>query len=369
MSEPVRVTPVDDFVVLAGALPSPGLSDWLRRRDERSAAVLNEPVNFHPEGLLKGTFIYAHPPDYRGRPTLAYAVADWRRLLRECAELGLDTVIWQASAWMELRECYYPSEVLSSYRQWDVVGPLLEAAREERFQVWLGTVGILRGDESLGVNDQEPDKALEAADRELACYRELLQRYGGGFHGYYLSSETYYHPQMPVHRFQHYRRLYERVTHGVKALTPHLPILASPGTAPRDYQAEAAERLRECFSDARIDVVAPMDCIGQGNDLASLPAGLELWARTCRAIGAEFWVNCEAFRVTDYQGPVIQIEPADPRRFSRQLTAAACAGARGLVTWEAPHFMDPGGTEQARRLRQGYLDYRRKLPYWSPASM
>jgi len=32
------------------------------------------------------------------------------------------------------------------------------------------------------------DVALEAADRELACYRELLQRYRGGFQGYYLSS-------------------------------------------------------------------------------------------------------------------------------------------------------------------------------------
>lgn len=359
MSNPIRVTAVDDFAVLAGVPePSQSMTDWLRRRDARSAAALKDADALPPAGLLNGAFIYAHPPDYRGRPTLAYSVADWRNLLRELAELGLDTVIWQASAWMELRECYYPSEVLSEYRQWDVVGPMLEAARAERFQVWLGAFGILKGDDSLGILENDPEHALAAADREIACYRELLQRYGGGFHGYYLSSETYYHPQMPLRRFQHYRRFYERVTHGVKALTPAMSILASPGTAPREYQTEAAERLLECFGDARIDAIAPMDCIGQGNDLGSLPSGLELWAKTCRTLGAEFWVNCEAFRVTDYHGPIMQIEPADAQRFSCQLSTAARAGAHRLVTWEAAFFMDPHGAPDARRLRQGYLEHR-----------
>jgi len=49
MSASIRVTAVDDFHVSAGAPPSPGANDWMRQRDERSAAVFNQADGWQPE--------------------------------------------------------------------------------------------------------------------------------------------------------------------------------------------------------------------------------------------------------------------------------------------------------------------------------
>ena len=56
-------------------------------------------------GKLTGSFIYSHPPDYIGRPTMTWDTVEWRSLFGELKEMGIDTVIYQAAAWAEVREC------------------------------------------------------------------------------------------------------------------------------------------------------------------------------------------------------------------------------------------------------------------------
>jgi len=358
MSHSIPLSPIDDFIVVggnpSGTTSAAELSEWSRR----TQATLDQAGDFTPRGRLSGSFIYAHPPDYRGRPTLRYSVADWRALFREFKEIGLDTVIWQASAWMELGECYYPSRLLSGYRQWDVVEPMMQAASDEEMFLFLGTFGVLSGEATLGTDDRDLSRAIAAAEQEIACYRELLQLYPGGFQGYYLSSEATYTPERAPEIYPLYGTFFERVTHTVKALTPEVKILASPAVIhATGHMREAVESQLTCFGRAAVDYFAPMDCMGQGEELAFLEDDLTVWRDVSAATGAEFWTNCETFFIPDRDHAVMKIEPADPRRFLYQMTVADRVGAKKLVTWEAMHFLDPNGSPKARALRQAYLEH------------
>ncbi|MBA4387320.1 MAG: hypothetical protein C0404_05020 [Verrucomicrobia bacterium] len=324
--------------------------------------MLAKAGNFQAQGLLSGSFIYAHPPDYRGRPSLCFTVSDWRKVFREFKEIGIETVIWQASAWKELRECYYPSKALTGYKQWNAIEPMIEAVRAETMSLYLGTFGVLKGEISLGVVDRDIRKAVESADSELTCFKELMDLYRGGFHGYYLSSETYYSSGRSPRAYKHYGAFFERVTTGVKEMAPGLRILASPATMRSiGREQEATDRMMECFGRAHVDCFAPMDCIGQLQDLGTLATELGVWKEVCRAKGAELWSNCESFLITDTQGKVMQIEAADPQRFLYQMTVADRVGAKRLITWEAMYFMNPAGEPKARLLRQAYQQHRTKL--------
>jgi len=358
MMDGIPVSEIDDFVVVAGRPPDPshaGKSEALARR---TAETLAKAGNYQPRGRLSGSFIYAHPPDYRGRPTLHFGAADWRTVFREFKEIGINTAIWQASAWKELRECYYPSKAFPGYRKWNAIEPMIEAARDESMELYLGTFGVLNGEASLGLAEGDTRKAVEAAENELACFKELAERYGGGFQGYYLSSEVTFWPRRQTPVYRHYGEFFRRVTAGVKNALPGLRILASPAVChSAGCEQEAAERMMDSFGGAHVDVFAPMDCIGQGHDLETLESSLGVWSEVCRAKGSELWSNCESFLISDPHGRVMTIEAADPARFLYQMTAADRAGAKKLITWEAMHFMNPAGDPKARLLRQAYRDY------------
>lgn len=361
MKYTIPVSQVDDFVVIAGDPSDTASKERYEVWAQHAKAVLDKAGNFKPSGKLSGSFICAHPPDYRGRPAMKFGVEDWRALFREFKELDMDTVIWQAASWMELQECYYRSRLLSDYKQWNVMDAMVKAANEEKMFLYLGTFGVLNGELSLGVKAGDIGMAAAAADRELACYRELLDLYRGAFQGYYLSSETYYGPWRAPLAYKHYGVFFERITNNVKETTPELKILASPASLQSaGHEQEAAGRLLECFGRARVDMFAPMDCIGQLEELGNLEADLRVWKEVSRATGAEFWVNCESFAIPGRRGAVMQIEPAEPRRFLYQLTIADSMGAKKLVTWEAMHFMDPNGNAKARALRRAYSDSLRR---------
>mgnify|MGYP003606342508 CR=1 FL=1 len=362
MSLGIPVTAIDDFVVVAGQQPGPSCLDKFKACERRNAEILAKAGDFQPHGLLGGSFICAHPPDYRGRPSLHFSVADWRALFREFKEIGIDTVIWQASVWTDLKECYYPSRIFSGFKQWNVVEPMMEAVRAEMMTLYLGTMGFMNGDVSLGIRDADLSKANETADTELACFTELRHLYGNEFHGYYLSHEVAFWPGRPPAVFKHGGAYFERVTAGIKEVAPELNILASPETYySKGCEQESMDGMMECFGQAHIDVFAPMDCIGQAQDIGTLETELGVWKEICRAKGSEFWANCESFMITDPQGDVIQIEAADPKRFLYQMTVADRIGAKKLVTWEAMHFMNPAGDPKARSLRAAYQQYRNHL--------
>lgn len=359
MDEQELTISVDDFLIMRRPPLTPDVQAAIEERDRLNAGFLAGVAAPPPLGTLSGSFIYAHPPDYRGRPTLHHTEAEWRDLFRELKELGITLAVLQAAVWADFRECYYPSRLFSDFHTWNVLDPMLKAAAAEKMTVYLGALCILYGHIELGSAQGDVAKARAAAEREIKCYRELLERYRGAFQGYYLSSETGFHPGENHYRCFH--EFFRRVTNGVKTLTPDMPILTSPYTmACPGREQEATDYLTKLHEGCPINAFAPQDSIGTScSNLTFLEKGLTLWRNVSRNIGAEFWVNCESFSITDYGGPICKIQPADFRRFAVQLDTAARLGARKLITWEAPYFLARDGDPRARQLRHDYLCHRR----------
>jgi hypothetical protein len=355
------VMKVDEFTIIR----RPPLTEEMRaltaERDRLTQGFLREAPEPPAAGVLSGTFLYAHPPDYRGRPTVDWGEREWRELFVELKEIGIHLGILQAAAWLDFGECYYPSQVLRGLTTWNILDPMLAAADAEKMTIYLGVVGLLYTGTELGVESKDKSKAVEAAKREVACYRELLARYRGAFHGYYLSPETGYEPGSGPFHMTCWHEFFERVTNEVKAATPDLPIVTSPYTSYKPDAVEAtAEYLTALHRGCPMDAFAPQDSIGTFNNLSFLETGLGIWKRVAAAVGAEFWVNCESFSIADFGGPVCTIVPAEPKRFRVQLATAARLGAKKLVTWEAPYFLAKGGDVRARDLRQAYAEHRAK---------
>ena len=102
---------------------------WEEKGNRYLASLKQTPV---PEKKITGSFIYAHPPDYR-YSMLNCTAQQWYEHLVRLQQLGVDTVIFQAAAWKELNECYYPSKCFRTMKIFDVLAPAMEAAaRPER---------------------------------------------------------------------------------------------------------------------------------------------------------------------------------------------------------------------------------------------
>lgn len=356
-----RIIALDDFTVQQMPPETPEGKASLAERDRLNAEFLTQHAAPPPgAGRLSGTFVYAHPPDYRGRPTVHWNAAQWRELFQELKDIGINTAILQAAAWVDFRECYYPSDLFKGYTTWNIIEPMLEAVAAEKMTCYLAAVGILYNWDELGVPAKDLAPAVAAAKREIVCYKELLARYKGHFHGYYLAPETGFHPDAEGWHYRCFHTFFERVTNEVKSLTPELPILTSPYTvnAP-GREPEAIEYLTRLHENCPITAFAPQDSIGTRNNLSFLEPGLTIWREVCKRTGAEFWVNCESFNITSYGGPLVTIIPAEYRRFATQLGTAARLGAKRLITWEAPTFLARHGDPAARRLREDYAAARK----------
>ncbi|OGV56136.1 MAG: hypothetical protein A2X49_14615 [Lentisphaerae bacterium GWF2_52_8] len=329
-------------------------------RDRVNAEVLAKTAQAPCGGHLSGSFIYAHPGGYRGRNTLNYEIPEWRSLFKELKELGMDSAIMGVAAWHDYNECFYPSEIFKNLRTRNVIEPMLAAAADEHMQIYLG--GLVHSESSLGADTGDLGMAKACAEQELACYRELVQRYRGAFHGYYLASETgFWSWGNPEFLKRCYHSFFQRVSNGVKEITPELQIIGSPYTVRcPGREAEALDTLTAVHAGCPFTALAPQDSIGTTmNELDFLSRGLEIWKTVCGNIGAEFWVNCEAFNCMDYSGPFSVIVPAEFKRFAIQLDTAHKLGAKKLITWESIHFMNPAGSGAAKSLRSDYLKNRK----------
>src|SRR5437867_310932 len=145
MNHEIRIANIDDFAVVAGKPADPAVAARHVTWTKRTAEVLAKAGDFKPRGHLSGSFVYAHPPDYRGRASLKFGVSEWREVFREFKEIGIDIAIWQCSGFLELGECYFPSQSLSGFKQWNVVEPMLRAANDEGVPLYLGALCVLRG--------------------------------------------------------------------------------------------------------------------------------------------------------------------------------------------------------------------------------
>ncbi len=343
--------PQADFTLI---IPGPQAEDGLNASIKNGVQLNQQYLAVLPDaphgGRITGSFIYAHPPDYIGRPTLHFKKPDWQALLGELKELGLDTVIYQAAAWYEIQECYYPSRLFAHFKTWDALSPLCEAVAIENMTLFLGGLGNLMAfDEGSSDADFARDR-----DLQLACFEELLA-YRGGFHGFYLSPEAAYPGKRQPEREQRLNRYFRDICQGVKNLASSLPILASPATFYTPNQDEAIyEFLYILFKDVPIDTLAPQDSIGTfGNRLMYLQPAFAIWQRVCQATGMSLWVNVESFQRARLNTPN-DFDPADFTRLRAQLVHASQVGQK-IVSWEVPYFYSALAGERGMQLRRAYL--------------
>lgn len=323
------------------------MAECLAANRDYLAALASPPKG----GRLTGTFIYAHPPDYVGQPTMNWGVREWRALFQQLKEMGLDTVIYQAAAWVEVRECYYRSKTFSAYRTWNSLDSLTEAVAAEGLTFFLGGLGnLLAFDEAATAETLAHDR-----DMQLACFRELQALYAGGFHGFYMSPETGFPGRRQPVREKLLNTYYSEVCRGVKELMPDLPILFSPATFYREGCAqETHDFLLNLFQGCPLDILCPQDSIGaMGNQLPHLEATFGIWRQICRELGVELWVNVESFE-RNRAGTAQDFVAADFKRLSAQLSHARQVGQK-IVSWEVPYFYSALAGERGLKLRQDYL--------------
>lgn len=342
----------DFTLVVPSAEDAPAISAQIQTGSQKNARWMEA----HPErptgGRLGGSFIYSHPPDYIGRPTVFWNRSQWQEMLHELKDMGLDTVIYQAAAWVEVRECSYPSRLLKGYTAWDSLEPLCEAVMDEGMTLFLGGLGNLSAfDESASEDLLQRDR-----DQQLAVFEELVSLYRGGFHGFYMSPETAFPGRRQPERERRLNRYFKEVCQGVKSILEGIPILASPATF---YSAGKEEEVHDflyfLLEDVPIDYMTPQDSIGTfGNHLETLEASFKVWQQLGRELGFHLWVNVESFQ--RYQvGTAQDFLPADFKRLAHQLANAYRVGEK-IVSWEVPYFYSPMAGEAGMKLRRDYLD-------------
>ena len=300
------------------------------------AAIESEERCTVPLKPITGSFIYAHPPNYHGLVTLDFTKADWLDALGLMKRRGIDTVIFQASLWNELEECYYPSERFRGYRCWNVLEPMMEAVNELGLTLFLGGYGSV----TCWRQHLDAGAVEEEYRRQWDCYRELL-RYREYFDGFYFSPESAFSGNRNPEQENLLGDLYGRLFKSIRSADSSLEILMSPATfyypEPGKMQ-EMADAWCTMFSQAHPDILAPQDSIGCGCiTLDRQCEALHTWNEICKRCGIRFWSNVELF---DACPPYIDDRSrcaAEPERVALQIAHAAPL-AEKLIPWECLYY-------------------------------
>jgi hypothetical protein len=303
-----------------------------------------------PKMPITGSFIYAHPPNYKGAETINWDKNKWLKELNRLKSYGIDTVIFQAALWSELEECYYPSKVFSSFKCWNVIEPMLEAANELKFTIFLGGYG------SVTCWQERLTKSIvdEEIARQTACFKELL-KYRDMFHGFYFSPESAYTGTRNLELEKFLAQLYHGFFSEIRNADSKLKILMSPATF---YYPETMNEMYnswcEVFKLSSPDIIAPQDSIGCGCiTLDHQLEALKIWHDIAQTCNIEHWSNVEVF---DCCAPYIDEKSrcaANPDRIVLQMNNAANYVCK-LITWELLYYaneeLHPQGQAFVKRI-------------------
>ena len=311
-----------------------------------------------PEMPISGTFVYAHPPNYRGLPMHNYSVRDWMKLMRELSRAGMDTVILQASIWNELNECYYPSAHFKNHKQWNVIEPMLEAADASCMKVYLGGYGSVTGWKEH-LTQADIDQEVQS---QITCLSELL-KYRELFDGIYFAPETAFAGKRDLGKEKFLNEIYKEFCDTVKNEAPDKKILMSPAT--KYFPGKMPEMIDSWMAildKVPLDIMAPQDSIGTcGNELVHQSETYKAWAEICNKKDITFWSNIEVFeRKNSIDGENHSI-PASPERVAAQINNAA-PYAEKLICWEAPYYMFDT-TAESKKLKDFLQAQALKLMY------
>jgi hypothetical protein len=343
------ITPIDDFKLFCASRRAQEVFEPRIRAANRANAEYLAAHPPEPQAMpITGAFICAHAPNYLGRPALDWGGAEWRGLFRRFRELGLDTAVFQAALWNELQECYYPSKAFSSFKIWNVIEPMLEAASEEKIRVFLGGYGS-----TTGLSEQEDEQTMAREQKAcIDCLSEIME-YRAAFDGFYFSSETAFMGSYNPRKIKRLNRIYRGFFEHIKSTDASLRILMSPGTKyfPGKEQ-EMADSWLEMLDGVPLDILAPQDSIGTcGNELRHAEAMYRVWNTVCAEREIVFWSNIEIFQRGEDLSLLDHSVTADPERVVAQINLAA-PFAEKLLCWEAPYYLcDPGNPRAAALAR------------------
>ena len=340
MADLYSLKQINDYTLF---LPPVGYCDTPEAKQRRADREMHNIEAVKSAGIQKpqmpitGSFIYAHPPNYKGAEAFRWDKKEWLRQLTRLKGYGIDTVIFQASLWSELKECYYPSKVFSSFRSWNVVEPMLEAANELGFTIYLGGYGSV----TCWKERLTGTMIREEIDRQMACFRELLQ-YRDSFHGFYFSPESAYTGTRDLELETFLSQLYHGFFSRIREADDRLKILMSPATF---YYPETMGDMHDSwckvFSLSAPDIIAPQDSIGCGCiTLDHQMEALKIWHDIAVDCGIEHWSNVECFECCEPYIDETSRRAADADRIIMQINNASHFVTK-LITWELLYYGDP----------------------------
>lgn len=302
-----------------------------------------------PKMPITGSFVYAHAPNYRGRPMNNAGYSGWMQALGCLVDLGIDTIILQASLWNELNECDYPSKAFANMKFFDVVDPLLKAAKSHGLTVFLGGYGSLTGwKEQLSAEDINGEDS-----RQTLCFKELIARYRGQFSGFYFMPETAFHGERDIDKEEKLNQLYRGFCGTIKSMAPELAILMSPATFFHPGKtADMIAAWNHILSRVPLDIMAPQDSIGCCvNTLSHQEETFAAWNEICIKNGLTFWSNVEVFQRYGDVRSINHSIPASPERIAFQINHASKFVSK-LIAWELLYYQSDDCGEAGRRLAE-----------------
>jgi hypothetical protein len=346
---------IDDFRMFLASDKAAKLVEPMIMRANKSNReyLVNNTDKLYPKMPITGTFIYAHSPNYRGRPLHHYSAGEWLNLMKDLKTAGMDTVILQAAIWNELGECYYPSKYFRHHKQWNVIEPMLEAAKAADMIVYLGGYGSVTGwKEHLTKEDIEQEK-----QNQIICLRELL-KYKDFFSGIYFAPETAFMGERDMTKEKFLNEIYKEFCFTVKDEAADKKIMMSPAT--KYYPGKMPEMVDSWLAildKVPLDIMAPQDSIGTcGNELIHQTETYKAWLEVCSRQNIEFWSNIEVFERKNSVRAINHSLPASPERISAQINNAA-PYAEKLICWEAPYYIFgniPGSSKLRNLLQTNY---------------
>ncbi len=345
-----KITKIDDFNIFEPSLQAseknrPLLDLSIVKNHEFLKTFIVPLKNPMP---VSGSFIYAHPPDYAGCPTLNWNSGTWAELFIEMKQAGLDTVIFQASIWHELGEAYYNSDYFKNiYKTYPVIEPMLIAAKKIGMHVYLGGYGC-----TIGWSKCIDKKTVNAeVNKQLYCIKELLE-YRDLFEGVYFTPETAVSVNRDVKKEKFLNELYCRYFSELKSLSPQHKILMCPATKHGDFNGEIIiEGWSNVLNKVPLDIMAPQDSIGcAGCNLGIQQAAWDTWAKICDNSGIKLWANVELFERRSFGGAVPFV-PAAPERIMAQINNVS-SFVKKIICWEYPYFAGTKGAAGSELIRK-----------------
>ena len=320
---------------------------WEEKGNRYLASLKQTPV---PEKKITGSFIYAHPPDYR-YSMLNCTARQWYEHLVRLQQFGVDTVIFQAAAWKELNECYYPSKCFRTMTIFDALTPAMEAAAKLKLNFFMGEFGTV--DNWQGLWDGTEDSIAHEQELHRVCLEELFQLYEGGFQGVYFTSESGYNGSRDLKFEKAVARFYGTLFSSVRHRYPGIPLMLSPYTVDCKEKNEGmADYWCSIFSEAAPDILAPQDSIGTHCTTLDAQNGLySQWWKAAQRLGCHLWANVEIFDILFPAPGKTQLIPAPVERIMAQMRNASHF-AEKLICWEMLSMTDEKFHPLGKNLRE-----------------